>query len=209
MIVIRWIISSIINWLVIATLIDCILMGLPIPILSKRNYPAAHIITNKNRIDFQKGNECSAYSAAYLMRHYGIQANGEELYKIMPNKIKNGYVYPKGVVTLLKQHGFKAAIRIGNITELKTEVSKGTPVIVFIKTYKNQSYLHYVPVIGYDEENFYIAESLQDLINTKDMNYNRRVSISEFKRIWNTSNLKMPFYKYVYITVDSNTKFGV
>jgi hypothetical protein len=166
-------------------------MGVPIPTISKTNYPLTHIITSKNYIDIQKNFECSAYSTAYLMRHYGIQANGEDIYKIMPNKMNNGYVYPKGVVTLLKQQGFKATIRIGNITELKREVSKDTPVV------------------GFDDEYFYIAESLKELINVKDMSYNRRVSISEFKKLWNTSDLKMPLYKYAYITVSSNKKLEV
>ncbi|MGN6714671.1 C39 family peptidase [Anaerocolumna jejuensis] len=209
MIIIGSITCSIINWLVIATMINCILMGVPIPTISKTNYPLTHIITSKNYIDIQKNFECSAYSTAYLMRHYGIQANGEDIYKIMPNKMNNGYVYPKGVVRLLKQQGFKATIRIGNITELKREVSKDTPVIVFIKVYKDKSYLHYVPVVGFDDEYFYIAESLKELINVKDMSYNRRVSIAEFKKLWNTSDFKMPLYKYAYITVSSNKKLEV
>ena len=104
----------------------------------------------------------------------------------------------------MKQQGFNAAIRMGNIAELKKEVSKGAPVIVFIRTYKNKSYLHYVPVVGYDEENFYIAESLKELINTNGINYNRRISILDFKKLWNTSDLKMPFYKYTYISVSRN-----
>lgn len=204
--IMSWIIIPIINWLIIATLINCILMGLPIPTFSKKNYPLTYLITKENHIDIQKNFECSAYSAAYLMRHYGIRANGEDIYKIMPYKMNSGYVYPKGIVRLLKQQGFKAAIRIGNIAKLKKEVSKGIPVIVFIKVYKNKSYLHYVPVIGYDEENLYIAESLKDLINTNDMNYNRRISIPDFKKLWNTSDLKMPLYKYTYITVSRNTE---
>lgn len=205
---ISWIISSIINWLIIATLINCILMGLPIPKFSKMNYPLTYIITKENHIDIQKNFECSAYSAAYLMRHYGIRANGEDIYKIMPNKMKSGYVYPKGIVRLLKQQGFKAAIRIGNIAKLKEEVSAGTPVIVFIKVYRNKGYLHYVPVIGYNEENLYIAESLKDLINANDVNYNRSISVSDFKKLWNTSDLKMPLYKYIYITASRNDQLS-
>jgi uncharacterized protein YvpB len=104
----------------------------------------------------------------------------------------------------LKQHGFKATIHIGNIANLKKEVSTGSPVIVFIKVFRNKSYLHYVPVVGYDEENFYIAESLEFLINTSDLNYNRKISVSDFKKLWNTSNLVMPFYKYIFITVNRN-----
>lgn len=202
MIIISWIICFIINWLIIATLINCILMGLPIPRFSNKNYPLTHIVSKKNRIDIQKNYECSAYSTAYIMRHFGFQAKGEDIYKIMPNKMRNGYVYPKGIVKLLVQQGFKATLRIGNIAELKKEVSKDAPVIVFIKVYNNKSYLHYVPVVGYDEENLYIAESLKELINTNNINYNRRISILEFKKLWNTSDLKMPLYKYTYIIVN-------
>lgn len=203
MILIYWITCSIISWLVIATIINCILMGVPIPTISKKSYPPAHIIKSENVIDIQKNFECSGYSTAYLMRHLGMQVKGEDLYKIMPNKMKNGCVYPKGVVRLLKQQGLKAILRIGTIAELKKEVSKDIPVIVFIKVHKEQSYLHFVPVIGYDEEYFYIAESLKELVNVEDMSCNCRVSISEFKELWNTRDWKMPFYKNAYITASS------
>ena len=203
MILIYWIISSVISWLVIATIINCILMGIPIPTISKKSYPPTHNIRSENVIDIQKNFECSGYSTAYLMRHFGMQVNGEDLYKKMPNKMNNGCVYPKGVVRLLNQQGLKATLRIGTIAELKKEVSKDIPVIVFIKVHKDQSYLHFVPVIGYDEEYFYIAESLKELVNVEDMSCNRKVSISEFKELWNTRDWKMPFYKNAYITACS------
>lgn len=204
MIILIWFIISIVNLLIIVTLIDCILMGVPIPKFSIKDYPPKFIITKNNRIDIQKGFECCAYSTAYLLRHFGIQTNGEDIYKMMPNKLRNGYVNPKGVVKLLTLHGFKATYRIGNISELKKEISKDIPVIVFIKVYKNKSYLHFVPVVGYDKENLYIAESLENFINTNDIYYNRKISIAEFKKLWNTSDFKMPFYKYTYITASKN-----
>ncbi|WNS44614.1 C39 family peptidase [Paenibacillus sp. MMS20-IR301] len=206
MLILGWIIVSVLNWLLITTLINCRLMGLPIPALPKKHDPPEHLVTTRNRIDIQTNFECSAYSAAYLMRHYGIQASGEEIYKIMPYKIKSGYVYPKGIITLLKQQGFKATLHTGNIGQLKKEVSKNTPVIVFIKVNKNQNYLHFVPVIGYDEDYLYFAESLNELVNVTSMEYNRKVSISEFKELWNISELKMPLYRNIYITVSSNLK---
>jgi predicted double-glycine peptidase len=155
-------------------------MGFVIPKFSKKNYPLKYMITKENRIDIQNNFECSAYSSAYLMRHFGIMAHGEELYKIMPNKMKNGCVYPKGILKLMKQQGFKAAYCKGNIAQLKKEVSKGIPVIVFIKVYKNKSWLHYVPVAGYDEDNLYIADSLNHLINASNIYYNRKISTTEF-----------------------------
>lgn len=176
-------------------------MGIPIPVFSKKHDTKEFLITQKNYIDIQKKYECSAYATAYVMRHYGIQANGEDLYTIITNKTKNGYVYPKGIVKLFRLHGFKATIRIGNILELKKEISKGIPVIVFIKAYTNKNYLHFTPVVGYDEDNFYIAESLKELINTDEINYNRKITIPEFRKLWNTSSFKMPLYRYTYITI--------
>jgi len=195
------IICSIITWLAIATIINFILMGVAIPTFSKRKYPLTYIIADDNHIDIQKHFECSAYSTAYLMRHYGIQAKGDDIYKMIPNKMRSGYVYPKGIVRLFNKQGFKTTLRIGNVAQLKKEISKGVPIIVFIKVYINKSYLHYVPVIGYDEENLYIAESLEDLINSNDVRYNRIISISDFKKLWNTSDFKMPLYRNTYIKV--------
>jgi hypothetical protein len=73
--------------------------------------------------------------------------------------------------------------------------------MVLIKVFKNKNYLHYVPVVGYDEENLYIAESRSDLINTSAINYNRKIAISEFKKLWKISDLRMPLYKNTYFSV--------
>lgn len=204
--ILEWFISIIVYWSIIASMINCTLMGVPIPKFSKKRYLSKFIITQKNRIDIQNNYECSAFSTAYVLRHFGIQTNGEEIYKIIPNKSETGLVYPKGIIKLLTKQGFKATYRIGNIFELKKEVSKGIPVIVFIKAFKDKSYLHFVPVVGYDEESIYIAESLENLININEVYYNRKISITEFKRLWNTSDFKMPLYKYTYITVSKIIK---
>ena len=157
------------------------------------------LITKLNRIDFQNGKECSAFSAAYVLRHWNIEKHGEDLYKIMPNKRMDGSVYPKGIVKLLSQYGFDTTYCIGTINALKNEVSKGTPVIVLIRTYKDANYLHFVPVVGYNQHDIFIADSLKELANCKEQYYNRKIPIKEFKRLWNTSMLKMPLYRNIYI----------
>lgn len=41
-----------------------------------------NIDVGNNHIDFQMENECSAYAAAYVMRHLGRQVAGSELYTL-------------------------------------------------------------------------------------------------------------------------------
>lgn len=199
------IIYLIINWMLITSIIDVIFMGFPIPKFSRGNYPLRYIITKKNRIEIQNNFECAGYSAAYIMRHFDIEATGQDMYKIMPNKMYSGNVYPKGIIKLMMHHEFKAYYRTGNISELKRQISKGTPVITFIKVYQNKNYLHYVPMVGYDEENFYLAESLGYLVNEDNIYYNRKIPIKEFKKLWRTNSLRMPLYQYTYIVISQNS----
>lgn len=178
-------------------------MTLPIIDVSKRKYPKKYLIKNVNRIDFQSRYECSAFSTAYLLRHFRIEADGNSVYKEMSCKMKSGTVYPKGIRNFLKRSGFKTHFYKGNINQLKKQISKGIPVIVFIKVNTKQKYRHYVPVIGYDDNYFYISESLEYLANSKEEQrcYNRKVSVEEFKRLWNIKEWYMPFYSNTYITV--------
>ncbi|MFJ7666399.1 cysteine peptidase family C39 domain-containing protein [Lysinibacillus sp. NPDC097195] len=151
----------------------------------------------------QKNRECAAFSTAYVLRHFGYDVDGEALYSHFPSKTKSGNVYPKGIRTVLKNRGFKTHYYKGNIDTLKYEVSKGIPVIVFIKVRKDQRYLHFVPVVGYDKNNFYLAESLNEMVNYPDQNncYNRKIPIQEFKKLWNVKNIYMLLYSNTYITV--------
>ena len=84
-------------------------------------------------------------------------------------------------------------------------MSKGTPVIVNIKVRNEQNHLHFVPVVGYDEEYIYLAESLKHRVNYEDDQklYNRKVPIHEFKKLWNIKRIQIPFYSNTYITVDA------
>ena len=95
---------------------------------------------------------------------------------------------------------------MGNVARLKYEISKGTPVIAFLKVYEHKDFLHYSPIVGYDEESLYFAESLAEVVNTDHENYNRVTTIADFRKLWNTSSLRLPFYRYTYITVRKTLK---
>lgn len=199
------IVRTVILWIIISITINSYLMTLPIPILRKKAYPANYQIQHNNRIDFQHNTECAAFSTAYLLRHFGIEAAGESLFKDFTSKTKAGNVYPKGIRKMFEKNGFKTNYYKGNIHTLKYEVSKGTPVIVFIKVQKDRNYLHFVPVVGYDTEYIYLAESLKHLVNCEDdcKSYNRKVPIHEFKKLWDVKRIHMLPYSNTYITVEA------
>ncbi|MFL1998792.1 cysteine peptidase family C39 domain-containing protein [Lysinibacillus irui] len=199
-----FIIRTAILWIIISTMINAYLMTFPVPVLRKRGYPANYLIKRNNRIAIQNNRECAGFSTAYVLRHFGIEADGEALYSSFPSKMRSGNVYPKGIRTVLRKKGLKTSYFKGTINTLKYEVSKGTPVIVFIKVHKDFNNLHFVPVVGYDEQFVYLSESLRQLVNCNDANnsYNRKVTIKEFKKLWNVKNITMPLYSNTYITAE-------
>lgn len=193
-----------VNYLVITTIVDCVLMGRLHFCFALKCGKKSFVIAEENRIDLQDGYKCSAFASAYVLRHWGIEANGNDLYEMMPNKMKDGYVYPKGIQNLLPQYGLRVKYCSGNLSALKNEVSKGNPVIVMIRIRSDRDWLHYVPVVGYDEENIFVAESLKEFANCSEQFYNRKISIREFKKLWNTAMLKMPVYRNTYMVVSAS-----
>lgn len=191
----------ILQTVIFITMADCLLMGILHPCFAKKCYPPCFLISRANRIDLQSGAECSAYAAAFVLRHFGREASGAELYEEIPCRRKDGSVYPKGVKKLLSRQGMKAVYCTGNLNALKREISNGRPPIVFIRTYPGKKWLHYVPVVGYDEFHFFLADSLPQLANSSENGYNRKVSNEEFRKLWNTSMWKMPLYRHTFFSV--------
>lgn len=155
--------------------------------------PTSYMIepTSGNYFDYQPGLECAAFSSAYILRHYGEEADGVEIFKTFPDKIGDSGAAPTGIVTFLSGRGYKIEfITEGVIADLKKLVSGGAPVIVFVHLTENDPsvhYTHYLPLVGYDEEYFYFAESLVDFANCKDeegLPYNRKTKIADFEKLW-------------------------
>lgn len=193
------------NYLIITNIVNIILLGAFSFRFSTGCHTEQFVITKENRIDMQKGFQCSAFSTAYVLRHFDKEVDGGTLYSVMPHKMKSGYVYPKGVYDMLRSYGMKVKYCRGNLNALKVDLQKGNPVIVMIWVQKDKDWLHYVPVVGFDEEHVFLAESLPELINCKNVLYNRRLRNEEFLQLWNTSMLKQPFYKNTYFVVKSKS----
>lgn len=194
------------NYLIITNIVDIILLGAFSFRFSAGCHTEQFVITKENRIDMQKGFQCSAFSTAYVLRHFDKEVDGGTLYSVMPHKTKSGYVYPKGVYDMLRSYGMKVKYCRGNLNALKVDLQKGNPVIVMIRVQKDKDWLHYVPVVGFDEEHIFLAESLSELINCKNVLYNRRLRNEEFMQLWNTAMLKQPFYKNTYFVAKSKSE---
>lgn len=194
------------NYLIITNIVNIILLGAFSFRFSTGCHTEQFVITKENRIDMQKGFQCSAFSTAYVLRHFNKEVDGGTLYSVMPHKMKSGYVYPKGVYDMLRSYGMKVKYCRGNLKALKVDLQKGNPVIVMIRVQKDKDWLHYVPVVGFDEEHVFLAESLSELINCKNVLYNRRLRNEEFLQLWNTAMLKQPFYKNTYFVAKSKSE---
>lgn len=159
---------------------------------TKIDFPSTYMVENeKNYIDYQSGPDCSAFSSAYLLRHYGVKASGSQLFETFPGKLPDGNgVYPQGIVSFFLDQGYEAEfVCDATVEQLKQELAKGAPVIVFIHgayPYTSTHNTHYVPIIGYDEMNFYFADSAAGLANCKDdgLAYNRKTDIETFMKLW-------------------------
>ncbi|MBQ7920227.1 MAG: C39 family peptidase [Lachnospiraceae bacterium] len=188
------VLSFVKDYLVIVTIVDIILIGLPIPAFARRAEKESYLIEGDNFSEEQGKCECAGFSSAYVYRHLGLDAKGMDTYQKMPCKGPKGYVYCKGIVKLARRNGFRAMLRTGNLNALKNTVAKGNPVIVMLRTRKGARGLHYVPVVGYDKEFIYITDSVKSNRNVVSPHFNRKIPVTEFKKLWNISMLKQPFF---------------
>ena len=145
-----------------------------------------------NKFEYQQASDCSGYSTAYVFRHFGIDIDGPSAYKQIPFKLWRGCVSGMGIIILCLKYKVKVLLRIGNVEALKDSVCKGVPVVVLTKTDVGSRWLHYITVVGFDEEYIYTADSLKEHVNSESKLYNRRIPISDFKKIWQTGKVYQP-----------------
>lgn len=163
------------------------------------NYPPEFFCESEgNRIDYQTPGKCAAYATAYLLRHFGEETNGEELYPELKRSL--GFVSANSITNVLKNHGYQTKAYHGNIDTLKQQLAKGNPIIVFIRIPRDT---HYAVVVGYDEQHIYLVDSLTENANALDARYNRVLTTEAFEDVWKTRTL-LP--KNIYIIVGTTDK---
>jgi len=202
------IVTTIAAIFLVTLLINVIIIGFPTLRISKTEFPSSYFIQNSNRIDIQTKHECAGYATAYAIRALGKEADGMKIYEAL-KKTGSGDVYAKNICKYIEKEGFYANFHLGNIDQIQRDLSNGNIVIAIIKTYQGSLLTHYVPVVGYDEKNIYLAESLDYLTNSKDSTlYNRVISIKDFKKLWDTHTIWAPLNSNTYIIVSKEKVSG-
>lgn len=138
----------------------------------------------ENRIDYQTDGKCAAYAAAYLLRHFGEDADGEALFPELKRPL--GFTPASSIAEVLTRHGHPARACRGSIDTLKQRLAEGQPVIVFLRIPGDT---HYAVVVGYDEQHVYLADSLAENANAADARYNRVLETAAFEAVWKTGTL--------------------
>lgn len=165
---------------------------------AKTVHPEAYVIARKgSKVETQHGFECGAVSIAYVLRHFGKNAEGIKMYrqKDFPCKFDMG-TYPKVFKKYLEPKGYKVNYYTGSVEDLKNCVSKGTPVIVLLQY--PDGVLHYVPVVGYDSKYIYIQESVPRYRNDNHPAHNEKRTIEEFKKLW---NVPIPYSSNLFVEI--------
>lgn len=202
-----WIILSAISIIFLVVVLDWLIIGFAKPSQSffrkkeKRSYAPKYILESPNYMAYQKTTECSGFGTAHVFRSFGLEAEGSQIYENIKHKMKNGAVMPKTLKKFIRKSGMEANYVKGSLDSLKTDLSEGKRIIVFIKTRLDKNWLHYVSFVGYDEKEVYIAESMYSLKNCETKYYNRKLSNEEFMKYWDTREWYMPFCKNTYIVV--------
>ncbi|MCR4875236.1 MAG: hypothetical protein K5923_05845 [Clostridia bacterium] len=155
--------------------------------------PVEYKITNdKNYFEYDAVNFSPSFASAYLLRSLKIDAKGNDV--IIQEQF--GMISPNAICSLFKKCGFNALSYNGTLDSLKKRLTNGIPIIVYM-TIQDQT--QYVVLKGYDEEYIYLADSVLENINEVTLWYNRKITISEFERLWKTDS---PLKDNLYIVVE-------
>ena len=150
------------------------------------NAPSEYMITTENEIQKQYRYECGAYSTAYVLRSLGEDVDSKEFYDSLEPKGKDGSVPYEAMQAGVEQYGYELESGMISLAALKYEISRGVPVIVGMEIAPGNSLLHFLPIVGYDDEYIYAAESVGIYANEKGDHYNRKIKTDTFKELWKT-----------------------
>lgn len=190
----------------IGRIISLVLVVIFIVLLARKTYiglsvPKSYMIRTANHFDYQRNLECSGYSTAYVLRSLGDDANGLEIYKAL-EKNNDGTVDPDVLMSYLRNQGYDANRILGDLKDLKKALMKGVPVIAMVRITPGSPYYHYLPVVGYDEEYYYTADSLKYLITGEEEYYNRKISVDDMEKMLSTEFCD----EYIYFTISKENQ---
>ena len=177
------------------------LLPLPQSDTDTLNCPSEFYITTNNQFELQPPGQCAAYSSAFVVRHFGHEAESDMVYKHMRFKIPvSGYVLPKGMIIYIQESDLKPEIYRGNLLNLKSRLTKSNPVIVLIG--QGLQWQHYMTLLGYNatEKELYFYDSKKSSDENGALPGNRTLTEDYFLTLWDNG---LPIFNHVYITVSA------
>lgn len=153
------------------------------------DFPQNYLIQTRNAFEQQGSNQCGGFSSAYVMRHFGEDCSGDDVYDQLDYKLSSGYVLPQAILDHFSSKQYQITLYQSNLAQLKTRIAQGDPIIILMG--QGGSWQHYAVVVGYDEENIYLFDSLKQTIENNP-HYNRSMTSSYFEQLWNNG---IPFFE--------------
>ncbi len=159
-----------------------------------------HQITHQVPFDRQSMNQCAGYVASFVLRYYGFDLSGGDVYREMVYFRYYSYgIMPGKLVKTLNAHGLKANMYRGRTEHLYYYISRDIPVIVLIG--EGLRWQHYLVLLGYNRDlsKFYFYDpSRGPLSGVSPYPGNRVMDKEEFTSLWQN---RVPFYNNLYIPV--------
>jgi hypothetical protein len=175
------------------------------------NYPVSYsLVLDSDRHYFQTLNNCGSYAVSGIINTLvsnniknqndkGVKEfiNPESVVKNMTFRFPDRFTLPLGIETHLKKQGLQIEqnniLALNNqekVDYLKYHLSQGKPILIIIKDLQSPwYYLHYISVIGYDEQNFFIYDSLIKGDNNGDKTGNISIPKDKLIDMWNSGNI--------------------
>lgn len=178
-----------------------VLLPFPQRDTASTNLPIRFQVSTEASFEVQGKNQCAAFSAAYILRYFGNDAKGGEVYDKLPYKIPvSGYVLPKGIVVYLQSQGYTTRVLKGDINSLQAKlVEEKNPVMVLVGN--GLFWQHYMTFVGFDNEKkeLYFFDSGRDQDENSELPGNRTMEDDYFLKWWSNG---LPLFNHIYITVE-------
>lgn len=184
--------------------------------LEKQTEPEEKVLRLKMSNDIfyrQTINNCGPYSVMAVINILtGEKKDPEVLAAETEFRIIKNLTLPQGVEKLLHDNGIKSKSLIlknksdeEKIAFLKNQIHEQKPVILLIKIHH---ILHYVTVIGFDENGFMIYDSMQEkdagnprktIVEKPEYTGNRYYTNQELMGLWNDGGYKIFFRNFAIV----------
>jgi hypothetical protein len=143
------------------------LLIIKLPLRYKGTFNETLVALNwdNDRNFIQTGSSCAGFaSMAFLYSLKGIKLNPYAIYINLNKRVKDNTVYPWEISRYLRIFGIETVTYSLSLMPLeeredwiKDKMNKKTPVILEIN---NGNKLHYIAILGYNSNNFYVYDSL-------------------------------------------------